>query len=52
MSQNRKNQGFSYYFCLMMEGSGSGTVQIVMDLDSGGPKEYPTDPQHCYLAWK
>jgi hypothetical protein len=22
-SQNSRNQGFSYYFCLMMEGSGS-----------------------------
>ncbi len=24
MSQNSKNQGFSYYICLMIEGSGSG----------------------------
>ncbi len=24
-SQNRRNQGFSYYFCLMIEGSGSGS---------------------------
>jgi hypothetical protein len=23
-SQNSRNQGFSYYFCLMIEGSGSG----------------------------
>ncbi len=23
-SQNRRNQGFSYYFCMMIEGSGSG----------------------------
>jgi hypothetical protein len=23
-SQNSRNQGFSYYFCMMMEGSGSG----------------------------
>jgi hypothetical protein len=23
MSQNSTNQGFSYYFCLMIEGSGS-----------------------------
>jgi hypothetical protein len=22
-SKNRRNQGFSYYFCLMIEGSGS-----------------------------
>jgi hypothetical protein len=25
MSQNRRNQGFSYYICLMIEGSGSGS---------------------------
>jgi CRISPR/Cas system-associated protein Cas10 (large subunit of type III CRISPR-Cas system) len=25
-SQNRRNQGFSYYFCLMFEGSGSGQL--------------------------
>jgi hypothetical protein len=31
MSQNSRNQDFSNYFCLMMEGSGS--VQIMMDLD-------------------
>ncbi len=33
-----KNHGFSYYFCLMMEGS----LQIMMDLDtdSRGPKTY------------
>jgi hypothetical protein len=24
-SQNRRNQGFSYYFCMMIEGSGSGS---------------------------
>ncbi len=27
-SQNSINQGFSYYFCLMMEGSGSGSVPL------------------------
>jgi hypothetical protein len=25
-SQNRRNQGFSYYFCMMTEESGSGTL--------------------------
>jgi hypothetical protein len=25
-SQYRRNQGFSYYFCMMIEGSGSGAV--------------------------
>jgi hypothetical protein len=32
-SQNRRNQGFSYYFRMMMEGSGSGC-------GSGSPKNY------------
>ncbi len=26
-SQNSKNQGFSYYFCMMIEGSGSGSMR-------------------------
>jgi hypothetical protein len=28
-SQNRCNQGFSYYFCLMIEVSGSGSTKII-----------------------
>jgi hypothetical protein len=27
-SQNSMNQGFSYYFCMMTEGSGSATLVI------------------------
>jgi hypothetical protein len=27
-SQNRRNQGFSYYFCMMMGGSGSGSIPL------------------------
>jgi hypothetical protein len=27
--QYRRNQDFSYYFCLMMEGSGAGAVLVV-----------------------
>jgi hypothetical protein len=43
-SQNRRNRGFSYYFSLIMEGSGS--IKIIMDPDPGGPKKGtdPTDP--------
>jgi hypothetical protein len=33
---NRRNQGFSYYFCLMMKGSGSESVQMMTDPE--GPK--------------
>jgi hypothetical protein len=36
MSQNSKNQGFSYYLCLMKEGS--GFVQIMVDTGSGSSK--------------
>jgi hypothetical protein len=53
-SQNSRNQGFSYYFCLMIEGSGYGSVHhtngdldtdpyfilMVSDPDPGGPKTY------------
>ena len=36
----QKNQGFSLYFCLMMEGSGAGPDPYLwlMDPDPGGPK--------------
>jgi hypothetical protein len=46
-SQNSRNQGFSHFFHLMMEGSGS--VQIITDPDPGGPKpkkHKDPDPQH------
>ncbi len=33
MSQNRSNQGLSYYFCLMMEGSGDGSVLVTRGPD-------------------
>jgi hypothetical protein len=45
-SQNSKNQGFSYYFCLMMKGSGSGSVLVTnpdADADPGGPIKYGSE---------
>jgi hypothetical protein len=41
-SQNSRNQGFSYYFCLMIEGSGSGSIPLTngSDPDQGAPKTY------------
>ncbi len=33
--QNDRNQGFSYFFSLLMEGSGSGSVQINYGSGSG-----------------
>jgi hypothetical protein len=38
-SQNSRNQGVIYYFCLMMEGSGSGSGSI----PPGRPKTYGSD---------
>ncbi len=34
-SQNRRNQGFSYYFCMMTEGSGSGSIPLTDGSGSG-----------------
>jgi hypothetical protein len=55
--ENSRNQSFSYYFCLMMEGSGAGSVLVTNDPDAdpGGPKHTdPTDSdqQHCNLERK
>ncbi len=38
-SQNRRNQGFSYYFCVMIEGSGSGSILLTSGSGSGRPKK-------------
>jgi hypothetical protein len=34
-SQNRRNQGFSYYFCMMIEGSGSVSIPLTSGSESG-----------------
>ncbi len=46
-SQNSRNQGFSYYFCLMIEGSGSRSVPPTYGSGSGSrrPQKHP-NPQH------
>jgi hypothetical protein len=36
-SQNTRNQGFSYYFC-MIKGSGSGSIPLTSESGSGRPK--------------
>ncbi len=38
VSQNRRNQGFSYYFCMMIEGSGFGSIPLTSGSGSGRPK--------------
>jgi hypothetical protein len=52
--QNSRDQGFSYYFSLMIElsGSGAGSGSVPLAYGSGGQKHTdPTDPdpdpQHC-----
>jgi hypothetical protein len=34
-SQNNRNQGCSYYFCLMLEGSGAGSIPLTNGSGSG-----------------
>jgi len=31
------NEGFSYYFCMMIEGSGSGSIPLTSGSGSGRP---------------
>jgi hypothetical protein len=55
-SLNSRNQGFSYYFCMMIEGSGSragsgsgsGSTPLTSGSGSGRPKNTcaDPDPQH------
>ncbi len=47
-SQNRKNQGFSYYFCMMIEGSGSGAGSIPMTSGSGSGSRRP---KNMWIRW-
>jgi hypothetical protein len=37
-SQNSRNKGFSYYFCMMIEGSGSGSIPLTSGSGSWRPK--------------
>jgi hypothetical protein len=46
-SQNRRNQGFSYYFCMTIKGSGS--IPLTSGPDRGGRKTCGSggpDPEH------
>jgi hypothetical protein len=38
MSQNSRNQGFSFYICLIIEGSGSGSIPLTNGSGSGRPE--------------
>ncbi len=50
MSQNSRIKGFSYYFCLPMEGSRfrSGSVPLSNGSVSGGAQNH--DPEHCKVG--
>jgi hypothetical protein len=45
-SQNRRNQGFSYYFCMMIEGSGSGSIPLTSGSGSGSRR-----PKNTWIRW-
>ena len=52
VSQNRRNQGFSYYFCIMIEGSGSGSragsgsIPLTSGSGSGSWR-----PKNMWIRW-
>jgi hypothetical protein len=45
-SQNSRNQGFSYYFCMMIEGSGSGFIPLTSGSGSGSGR-----PKNMWIRW-
>jgi hypothetical protein len=47
-SQNRRNQGFSYYFCMMFEGSGSGSGSIPLTSGYGSGSGRP---KKMWIRW-
>jgi hypothetical protein len=44
MSQNSRNQGFSYYFWFIIEGSGSGSISLT---NGGGSRR----PKNMGIRW-
>ncbi len=45
-SQNSRNQGFSYYFCMMIEGSGSGSIPLTSRSGFGSRR-----PKNMWIRW-
>ncbi len=45
-SQNSRNQGFSYYFCIMIEGSRSGSIPLTNGSGSGSRR-----PKNMWIRW-
>ncbi len=50
-SQNRRNQGFSYYFCMMIEGSGSIPLTSGSWSGSGRPKNMWIRNTALFIDW-
>jgi hypothetical protein len=56
-SQNSRNLGFSYYFCLMIEGSGSGSIYRTNGSGAGRPQNIRNTAGNdanltcCYLTY-
>jgi hypothetical protein len=44
--QNSRNQGFSYYFCMMIEGAGSGSGSKHLTCGSGSGR-----PKNMWIRW-
>jgi hypothetical protein len=47
-SQSSRNQGFSYYFCLVMEGSGPGSGSAPLTNGSGSGSRRP---KNMWIRW-
>jgi hypothetical protein len=47
-TQSSKNQGFSYYFCLVIEGSGTGSGSIHLTNGSGSGSRRP---KNMWIRW-
>jgi hypothetical protein len=47
-SQNSRNQGFSYYFCMIIEGSESGSGSIPLTNGSGSGSRRP---KNMWIRW-
>jgi hypothetical protein len=45
-SLKSRNQGFLYYFCLMIEGSGSGSIPL-----TNGSRSGPGRPKYMRIRW-
>ncbi len=50
-SQNIRNKGFSYYFCLMMEGSGAGSGSVILSNPDADPQAQKIGTELMEIAY-